>query len=224
MAKRPQSSSLKSKRKLRRVDPKRALFVPEFEAMRAAAKARIDQALATGAGLDELSLRNAFIFIVLLGTAARRFELCAFRCSDFYKNDNGPYARFDVAKGNIEAEIPISDDTWLMVQQWLAIKKQIGQPTHDEAPLFCGRDCGFLSPAQLNNIWNDLLEAAGVEKRKRIGVHAARHTAGMFFLKATESLPRTADFMRHSSEAITARFYRHVLPSAIRDGANKAGL
>lgn len=219
MAKRPVSGSKKPVRKLRRVDPKRALQYVEFERMKAWAADIVARAEA-GEPIDPRIVRNAVIVLVLLGTAARRFELCGFCCEDFYEVNGEPFA-YLIGKGNIEAEIPIADETWRYVQFWLARKTTNGEPTGKKAPLFCGRNCGHLSLAQLNHIWDSVLALAGVKKIEDVGVHAARHTAGMLFLRATNSLPKTADFMRHSSDIVTRRFYAHVLASDVRAGLNK---
>jgi integrase len=219
MAKRPVSHSQKPVRKLRRVDPKRALQYVEFERLKAWAESVVERVQADTA-LDHLLVRNAVIVLVLLGTAARRFELCGFQCSDFYEVNGEPFAHL-IGKGNIEAEIPIADETWRYVQFWLTQKASSGEPTGKDAPLFCGRNCGHLSLAQLNHIWDAVLALAGVKKIEDVGVHAARHTAGMLFLRATNSLPKTADFMRHSSDIVTRRFYAHVLTSDVRAGLNK---
>lgn len=169
-----------------------------------------------------LKIRNAAIVLTLLGTAARRFELCAFRCGDFTRAFGNPRAHFDEAKGNVEAEIDISEETWQVIERWREIKKHCGESVAADAPLFCGRNQEYLSVEQLHNIWKGSLKAAGVSDE--YGVHASRHTAGMLLLQATGSLTQVAEFMRHASEDVTERFYKHVLPSDIRAGLTKAGL
>lgn len=221
MAKRPVSKSKKPKRQLDHVDPKRALDLDEFAKLKAWALVVIGDG--TGARAL-LPTRNAAIVLTLLGTGARRFELCAFRCGDFSTVDGEPRARFDQAKGNVEAEVAISDETWKAVVAWVDYKRAIGEPTSATAPLFCGRNGEHLSRAQLNNIWNAAIQLAGLTKRVGISCHASRHAAGLMLLRATNSLSQTARFLRHSSERITERFYKHVLPSDIRAGLLKAGM
>jgi integrase len=168
------------------------------------------------------ALRNAAIVLVLLGTAARRFELCAFRCGDFFQVYNEPRVRFDEAKGNVVAEIAISDETWATVERWKTAKVAHGESAGPDAPLFCGRGGEYLSLGQLHNIWKTALKAAGLPTT--YGVHASRHTAGMLLLQATQSLPQVCDFLRHASQSITEAFYKHMLPSDARAGLKKAGL
>jgi integrase len=168
--------------------------------------------------------RAAVAVLVLLGTAARRFELCAFTCGDFTQGPDGPVAHFDSGKGNKEAEIPISDATWIIIQRWQALKKLFGESTALDAPLLCGRRGEHMARATLNLIWDSALAEAGIEKHPGTGVHVARHAAGMLHLSATGSLSTTAEFMRHASQQITERFYKHVLPSDVRAGQTKAGL
>ena len=124
MAKRPVSRSTKPKRQLDRIDPKRSLDLDEFAKLKSWALA----ILAEKTKADFHTIRNAAIVLTLLGTGARRFELCAFRCGDFYQIDGEPRARFDQAKGNVEAEVAISDEAWKAVQDWIALKAAFGEP------------------------------------------------------------------------------------------------
>lgn len=220
MAKRPVSRSTKPKRQLDRIDPKRTLDLDEFAKLKSWALA----ILAEKTKADFHTIRNAAIVLTLLGTGARRFELCAFRCGDFYQIDGEPRARFDQAKGNVEAEVAISDEAWKAVQDWIALKAAFGEPEAPTSPLFCGRNNEHLSRAQLNNIWNVTIQIAGLTKRDGVSCHASRHAAGLLLLRATNSLSQTSRFLRHASERITERFYKHVLPSDIRVGLKKAGL
>jgi integrase len=237
MAKRPVSRSKKPKRQLDHVDPKRALDLDEFAKLKAWAlgvladkTARTERiwAMNTAAGAPPgpafLTIRNAAIVLTMLGTGARRFELCAFRCGDFYLVDGEPRARFDEAKGNVEAEVAISNEAWKAVQDWIVYKEVFGEPIASHSPLFCGRNWEHLSRAQLNNIWNATIQIAGLTKRDGVSCHASRHAAGLLLLRATNSLSQTSRFLRHASERITERFYKHVLPSDIRAGLAKAGL
>lgn len=227
MAKRPTSSSKKPRTKLQRVDPKRALALPEFEKLRLWARTTLFDARPDATDVDARLVRNATIVLVLLGTAARRFELCAFRCGDFRKSFSGqPRCYFESGKGNVEAEINVSVDTWDIVQRWLAFKASRGESTDPKAPLFCGQNGEHLSIAQLHNIWVSVCELVNVGRRGdvRVAVHMTRHTAGFLYLRATKSLAETADFMRHKSQTITERFYKHVLDEDVVAGLGKAGL
>jgi integrase len=237
MAKRPVSRSKKPKRQLDHIDPKRALDLDEFAKLKAWAlatlankRARTDRVWAANttvgvaSGPSALTIRNAAIVLTMLGTGARRFELCAFRCGAFYKVDSEPRVRFDEAKGNVEAEVAISDETWQAIQDWLVFKGVVGEPDAPNSPLFCGRNGEHLSRAQLNNIWNATIQIAGLTKREGVSCHASRHAAGLLLLRATNSMSQTARFLRHANERITERFYKHVLPSDIRAGLVKAGM
>lgn len=229
MAKRPTSGSKKPRTKLQRVDPKRALALPEFEKLRLWARTTLfDARNDVDIYSDDFRLvRNATIVLVLLGTAARRFELCGFRCGDIRKGFNGqPRCYFEAGKGNVEAEINISTDTWDIVQRWLAFKRSIGESTDPKAPLFCGRPGEHLSVAQLHNIWVAVCELNHLGRRAdvHVAVHMTRHTAGFLYLRATKSLAETADFMRHKSQDITEKFYKHVLDEDVVAGLGKAGL
>jgi integrase len=216
MAKRPTSHAKSPKRELQRPSADKSLQPDEATTLKGWAHRTFETSP------EPLWVRNAAIVLVLLGTAARRFELCAFQCGDFVRAFGNPRAHFDEAKGNIEAEIDISEETWKTIVRWREIKVERGESIDAKAPLFCGRNREYLSIEQLHNIWKAALKAAGVSDE--YGVHASRHTAGMLLLQATGSLTQVSEFMRHTSQDVTARFYKHVLPSDIRAGLTKAGL
>jgi len=237
MAKRPVSGSKKPRTKLMRVDERRSMALPEFEKLKAWAAATL--ASVDGIGrvppdaralmdLDTTrAVRNAVIVLVLLGTAARRFELCSFRCGDFRESFGKHRCYFEGGKGNVEAEITVSEETWDVVQRWLVFKRDmLGESTEPDAPLFCGQGGGHLGLAQLHNIWVAVRKEVGIAPRKgiHVSVHMTRHTAGFLYLRATNSLSATAEFMRHKSQEITERFYKHVLDEDVAAGLKKARL
>jgi integrase len=221
MAKRPTSHSKKPKRKQAGVDPRKALQPAEVLQLQAWARQTLARAAAEAR--PDLAARNAAIVLVLLGTGARRFELCALRCGDFYQSPGGPMVHFDEAKGAKDATTVVSDDTYALVTTWLVYKGRVlTERTLPNEPLFCGRPGEHMSVATLHNIWKTTLAAAGLPEH--YGVHASRHAAGLLLLRATNSLSQVAEFLRHSSERITERFYKHVLGTDIRAGLKKAGI
>jgi integrase len=220
MAKRPVSGSKKPRTKLLRVDARRSLDLVEFDRVKTWALGVL-----ADAETDPRIVRNAAIVLVLLGTAARRFELCSFRCGDFRRSFETYRCYFEAGKGNIEAEITISEETWHVVQRWLTYKGTIGESIKDDAPLFCGRRKEFLSVAQLHNIWDAIRTDLKLERRGIfVGVHTTRHTAGLLLLRSTKSLVQVSEFMRHGSVEVTERFYKHVLSEDVAAGLTKAGL
>lgn len=208
--------------------------MPEVEALQAWARKVLGlQPIAMGEShatfvRNPQLVRDAAIALTLLGTAARRFELCNFTCGDIRVVEGEPRMWFEAGKGNLQAEIPISDDTYAMLRRWLQYKSTFGEPTGPQAPLFQSRVQGHLSVAQLHNIWKGILVTVGIHdpkaKTRARGVHCTRHTAGMLFLKSTDSMSQLATFLRHTNQATTEQFYKHMQPSQIRAGLNKAGL
>jgi len=222
MADRPRSRSSKPKKKVHRVEDKRTLSPEAVERLLAWATGVIDAREAEGA--DQVQVRDAFIAVVLLGTGARRFELCGLRCGDIASGAGGPTVYFDGGKGNKDAYVPISEATYATVELWKHHKTILAEPTAGGSPLFCGRPGEFMSPATLNLAWDRILRDAGLPKIRGIGVHVTRHAAGMMVLRASRSLSVTAEFLRHESEAVTAKFYKHVLPGDVRSSLDKAKL
>ena len=166
-------------------------------------------------------MRNAVIVLVLLGTAARRFELCALRCGDVKNDGSGPTVHFEEAKGNAPAPVPISDELWLTIQVWLSVKVDMGEGTGDDAPLFCGARGEHMSVATLHNAIKGVLRAANVSDH--YSVHAFRHGAAFAFLRAGGTVVELQRFLRHSNLQTTS-VYAHVDAKNVREGIKKSGL
>ncbi|MDX2090549.1 MAG: tyrosine-type recombinase/integrase [Kofleriaceae bacterium] len=215
MALRPTSKSKRPKRQLARVDPERALTLDEIVRLKTWAHAILAD--------DDAHIavtRDAAIVLVLLGTAARRFELCAFVVGDYRRNP--PTIVFSEAKGNRTAAVAITNETAAVLDKWLAIKREVGESTAKDAPLFCGRPGEFMATRTLHEVWKRSLRTAGVDDS--YGVHASRHAAAMALISATKSLLLARDLLRHASITTTEREYGHLLASDLRAGLERAGL
>jgi integrase len=223
MSDRPESAATTTKARRSRIDPARCLNLEELTTLKAWAVANAKYEGETIGKRASLVVQRAYIVLGLLGTGARRFELCALQCGDVFSGPNGPMVRFNVTKGDKPATIPISQETWEALQAWIAFKKdKLGEAVGEDAPLFCGRAGGYMSQGALHLHWKIALEAAGINTK--YGVHASRHAAGMLLLRATNSLSVVSEFLRHDSERTTEKFYKHLLGADIRNGLTAAGL
>lgn len=72
--------------------------------------------------------------------------------------------------------------------------------------------------ADLDNTMRAVAPLAGVPS---LGPHALRHSFASFLLAAGASLPAVSRLLGHSSVAVTASTYAHVLPHAERGAVDK---
>lgn len=172
--------------------------------------------------------RAGAIVVTLLGTAARRFEACALRVKDIRQGPGGPEVFFPQVKGGGTATVPISNDTFTVLNRWKEQHDLIGLPNDPLLPVHVwGQHTGtqgdlFMHPATLWRAWREALKQAGIARQ--VGVHASRHAAGFLILRATGDLTKVQTFLRHSSIATTDKWYKHVHLPDLRAGLERAGI
>jgi integrase len=163
--------------------------------------------------------------LLLLGTAARRMELCAFKVKDFRAGSEGPTVCFRIAKGNKTGDtIPLTAETWQAYQTWLTWKRAHGESVEPNAPVFCGRPGEHMGLVTLWRHWKTALAAVGVPAGNKYGVHAARHAAAYLIFRATKDYAYVKRILRHESVKTTEMFYEHFNLEDLRAGMTKAGL
>ena len=59
-----------------------------------------------------------------------------------------------------------------------------------------------------------MLKAAGLPDK--FGIHATRHTAGLLAYAQTQSIEKTARFLRHRDTKTTAKHYLHIDADQLR--------
>lgn len=168
--------------------------------------------------------RDGAIVLVMLGTAARRFEACALRCDSFRRAHDGPVCDFPVRKGGQSGTVAITQDTYDAVQRWLVWKHNFGEDLRGSAPLFCGRRGESMARETLHHRLELRFRQLKIRRRDRLVVHATRHAAGFLLLRATGSLELVREFLQHTNIATTARFYRHIWRPDLRAALKKAGM
>lgn len=62
--------------------------------------------------------------------------------------------------------------------------------------------------------WRPALEAAGIERSRRNGMHALRHFYASVLIDAGESVRAVADYLGHADPGFTLRVYAHLFPSS----------
>ena len=166
----------------------------------------------------------AALVLVLLGTAARRMELQAFKVQDFTSGLNGPMVCFRIAKGNKTGDVvPLTPEAWRAYRAWLAWKQAHGESVEPTAPVFCGRPGEHMGLVTIWRHWKAALAAVGVTKSKH-GVHASRHAAAYLLFRSTKDYSSVKRLLRHTSVKTTEDFYEHFDLNALRSEMVKAGL
>jgi integrase len=211
MAKRPQSRAKRDVRDVRAFEEKRCMSKRAIAILIGWLRAEIKNAARDKALLVEdriwIATRDAFAFLFLLFTALRRFEFCATTCGDV-DLQNSKLAT--LGKGNLRDFVPLPDQAVSLIRELLALKKIRGESLAPDAPLFCatGSQGGFLSFSALRLRWKRLLRE--LKLPEHFGLHSTRHAAGMLVFAQTQSIEKTARFLRHRDTATTARHYLHV--------------
>lgn len=207
MANQPRSKAARQARPKTQAKSSR-LFTPE----------EIDQVKAWAAASIARGEREGALLTALFGTAGRRFEVAALRIGDVVQGPGGPEVHFPETKGGCPATIPISQETFDALIHWIA--SRVDQRA--KQPLIPTQNGEFMHPATLWRLFGIAIAKAGITRQ--LGVHSTRHAAGFLLLRATGDLTKVQEFLRHSSLATTAAWYRHVHMPDLRAGIAKAGL
>lgn len=93
------------------------------------------------------------------------------------------------------------------LQDFIAWKKDVGQPTGKSDGLFTGKR-GDLSKAGLAQLWRKVVALAGLPSN--LGIHSARHTFAVHALKRTGNLRAVQKQLGHTSPTTTANLYADV--------------
>jgi integrase/recombinase XerC len=211
MARRPRSHSKHELRDVSEFEEKRLMTKTALALLVQHLYRKIAEATRDDALLREdriwIEIRDAFAVLFLLLTALRRFEFCASTCGDVDLENAKLWA---TGKGNLRNFVPLPEQAITLIKEWLALKATRGESLAKDAPLFCatGPQGGFLSFSALRLRWKKLLREIGLPKH--FGLHSTRHAAGMLVFAQTESIEKTARFLRHRDTATTARHYLHV--------------
>lgn len=92
-----------------------------------------------------------------------------------------------------------------------------GEAWQDHGLVFAREDGSLLRPDAVTRLFGDLVERAGVP---RIRLHDLRHTHASLALAAGVDIKVVSDRLGHSTTAITANLYTHVVPAVARSAAD----
>ncbi|MEE8156054.1 MAG: tyrosine-type recombinase/integrase, partial [Phycisphaerales bacterium] len=93
------------------------------------------------------------------------------------------------------------------LQDFIAWKRLVAEPTGDSDPLFVGKR-GPLTVQGLQQLWKRAIRKAGLPKE--LSIHSARHTLAVQLLSRTKNLRQVQKQLGHTDPATTANMYADV--------------
>ena len=193
------------------LDPRRYLHPAEIRALRAWIERERAWALARG---RKVAIRDTYLVETLI-------EVAGLRVGDV------PTARglrrLTVArgKGGEPRTTPIPDGLRRSLHDWIEAKARLGENTAPAAPLFASIRRGHLDPSAVHRVWTRARDAAGLERRPGVAVHAARHGAAVAAYRETKDLLLVKDLLGHRNLRSTM-VYAALLEEDVERGIDAA--
>ena len=188
-----------------------------------------------GQFLDEIADHRLYALFHLIAMAGlRRGEALGLHWSDvdlarevirirLQLVDAGHGARLGPPKTKTGARlVPLDKATVAVLREHLdrqeADRLAWGAAWADTGLVFVREDGSQLRPDYISHLFQDLVSRAGVP---RIRLHDLRHTNASLALAAGVALKAVSHRLGHSSTAITADLYTHVIPAVAQDAADR---
>lgn len=165
--------------------------------------------------LEDASLRDRALVLVMVGGGLRVAEVEHLDCSDLLEIEGGPALWVREGKGRKDRIVPIEEEVKVAIHRYLLEDgRQAGVKGE---PLFLAQDRGVdsmtratprLSDDGIRKVLRGLVLRATIAKR--ITPHALRHTFGMAFQRNGRDLNLTAKVLGHATVAPTLRYTDHL--------------
>jgi len=185
-------------------------------------------AVARGSRLDVLLL-------VALTTGMRRGELMALHWSDLDFGTGILQVRRNLARvtgmGYVEGEPKTKSGRRKIVLSGVVLEAlkehrerqnqariKVGDRWQERGLMFCSIYGGFFNPDYVSHLFKELLKKAGLPD---VRFHDLRHSVATVLLAAKVDLKVVSELLGHSSVAITADIYAHVLPEMQQEIVDK---
>ena len=182
-------------------------------------RASIERARERGlAAHDQLTVRNAAIVELLLGSGLRVSELRALRVSDLFLQDGGADVLVRCGKGGKSRLVAISERLAEYLRTFLAETAPVYEKRDPERPLFVSERGGPLTRSAVHRVWKATLATAGLPTTW--GVHATRHSYAVEVYRKTRDLRLTQRLLGHSNVATTT-VYANLLDEDVRRGVER---
>jgi integrase len=190
---------------------------------------------------DALPTRYRSLAVVTAGCGLRQGEAFGLRVRDvdfLRRRVNveqqvkllGGRVTIDKPKGGKTRTVPLPDTVAVEVAEHLR-----RYPASGDDLVFTSREQRPINRNHFNRYtWRPGLDAAGIARSRRNGMHALRHFYASVLIDAGESVRAVADYLGHADPGFTLRVYAHLFPSseerartavdrAMADGEDQAG-
>jgi len=163
--------------------------------------------------LDEASLRDQALVLVMAGAGLRVSEVEGLDCTDLIDVDGQPALWVRKGKGQKDRIVPVAEEVSMAVHRYLAAGSR---RLDTKGPLFLAEDRGAdargddgrLSHYGIRKALGRLVKTVAIAKR--LTPHALRHTFGMEFQRRSKDTRKTAKVLGHASERPTWRYTDHL--------------
>jgi integrase len=170
---------------------------------------------------DALPPRYRALAVVTAGCGLRQGEAFGLRVSDvdfLRRRVNveqqvkllGGRVTLGKPKGGKTRTVPLPDSVAVELAEHLR-----RYPASGDELVFTSREHRPINRNHFNRYtWHPALDAAGLERSRRNGMHALRHFYASVLIDAGESVRAVADFLGHADPGFTLRVYAHLFPSS----------
>lgn len=145
-------------------------------------------------------------------------EIAALKIKHLKLTSKPPSIFVENSKRGKSRDVYIDRELTAHLKEFLKNKKDWGQKTDNEAPLFSGRGGGHYSTTALTLSFKEAVKSSNL--RNNLSIHSARHTYATLLYYATKDLIKVKKQLGHSSLNMTS-LYADILPESNGETANK---
>jgi site-specific recombinase XerD len=156
-----------------------------------------------------LAPRDMFILRLLIEAGPRVSELCATDLSDIETTESAHWIHLRATKGGRPRRMPISDETWQSLQDYLALRRALvsrlpGDSAEEEVALLLTWRGKRMTPRAVQLMVNRRMNNVRPEVRRGVTPHGLRHTAATLLLNSgAASIHTVKELLGHASIATT---------------------
>jgi site-specific recombinase XerD len=152
-----------------------------------------------------------------LNSGLRVSEIAALKINDLQLLGKENYLIVHCGKRGKKRDVYLDTEIVVHLISYIGIKKQWGESTDNDAPLFAGRGGNHYTTTALEISFKKAAEKAGLHKY--YSIHSSRHTYATLLLAKTKNLRFVQKQLGHASIAMTC-LYADVLPEMNQNLAN----
>jgi len=171
--------------------------------------------------IDALPSRYRATAVLAAGCGLRQGEVFGLRVCDvdFLRRQLHVEQQVKLLRGKVVLDRPKGGKTRTVplptaVADELAAHLQ-RYPAQGDGLVFTSREDKPINRSHFDQyVWHRGLEAVGVDRSRRNGMHALRHFYASVLIDARESVKAVAEYLGHADPGFTLRVYAHLFPSS----------